>query len=64
MAITFRKPVPTPEQIKEEYQVPKHVSELKEKRDQEIKDVLAGKDNRFLVVIGPCSARNLAPMHR
>lgn len=56
MAITFRKPVPTPEQIKEEYQVPKHVAELKEKRDQEIKDVLAGKDNRFLVVIGPCSA--------
>ena len=56
MGITYKKPVPTPEQIREEYKVPQHVKELKAKRDQEIKDVIAGKDDRFLVIIGPCSA--------
>ena len=56
MGITYKKPVPTPEQIREEYKVPRHVKELKAKRDQEIKDVIAGKDDRFLVIIGPCSA--------
>ena len=56
MGITYKKPVPTPEQICEEYKVPKHVKELKAKRDQEIKDVITGKDDRFLVIIGPCSA--------
>ena len=58
MGINFKKPVPTPEEIRRDYQVPKHVAELKAKRDQEIKDVIAGKDDRFLVVIGPCSADN------
>ena len=56
MGITYKKPVPTPDQIREEYKVPQHVKELKAKRDQEIKDVIAGKDDRFLVIIGPCSA--------
>lgn len=56
MGITYKEPVPTPEQIRVEYKVPEHVAELKKKRDQEIKDVIAGKDNRFLVIIGPCSA--------
>ena len=56
MGITYKEPVPTPEQIRQEYKVPQHVAELKKKRDQEIKDVIAGKDDRFLVVIGPCSA--------
>ena len=53
MGINFRKAVPTPKEIKEQYPVPQHVVELKAKRDQEIKDVIAGKDDRFLVVIGP-----------
>ena len=58
MGINFRKAVPTPKEIKEQYPVPQHVVDLKAKRDQEIKDVIAGKDDRFLVVIGPCSADN------
>lgn len=31
---------------------------FKDKRDQELKDVITGKDQRFLLVIGPCSADN------
>lgn len=31
---------------------------FKDKRDQELRDVITGKDRRFLLVIGPCSADN------
>ncbi|MDE7269066.1 MAG: 3-deoxy-7-phosphoheptulonate synthase, partial [Acetatifactor sp.] len=31
---------------------------LKEQRDAEIRDVITGKSNKFLVIIGPCSADN------
>ena len=32
------------------------MAKIKEKRDKEIKDILSGKDDRLLVIIGPCSA--------
>lgn len=31
---------------------------FKDKRDQELRDVITGNDQRFLLVIGPCSADN------
>lgn len=31
---------------------------FKDKRDQELRDVITGKEQRFLLVIGPCSADN------
>ena len=35
MGINFKKPVPTPEEIREQYKVPQNVVDLKAKRDQE-----------------------------
>lgn len=32
--------------------------ELKAKRDREIRDVFTGKSDKFLAIIGPCSADN------
>ena len=34
------------------------IKALKEKRDQEIRDVFTGKSDKFLAIIGPCSADN------
>ena len=34
------------------------MQELKKQRDAEISNVIKGLDNRFLVIIGPCSADN------
>ncbi len=48
--------LPTPEKLKAEFPVTEEIKEIKEKRDQEIKDVFTGKDSRFLLIIGPCSA--------
>ena len=56
MSFQIIKKLPTPDEIKEQFPVPQHLIELKKQRDQEIKDVITGKSNKFLVIIGPCSA--------
>ncbi len=58
MSFEFIKKLPTPSEIREQYPVPQELAKLKEERDQEIKDVITGKSNKFLVIIGPCSADN------
>ena len=58
MSFTFLNQLPTPAEIKEQYPVSKEFTELKEQRDAMISDVITGKDDRFLLIIGPCSADN------
>ncbi len=56
MNIQRIKQIPAPEQIVEEIPFPPHLKKIKHKRDEDIKRVFEGKDDRFLLVIGPCSA--------
>lgn len=58
MSFEFIRKLPTPEEIKEQYPVPKEIAEMKAKRDAEIADVFTGKSDKFLMIIGPCSADN------
>ncbi len=58
MSFTFLNQLPTPAEIKEQYPVSKEFTELKKQRDAMISDVITGKDDRFLLIIGPCSADN------
>ncbi|MDE6701556.1 MAG: 3-deoxy-7-phosphoheptulonate synthase [Acetatifactor sp.] len=58
MSFEFIKKLPTPAEIREEYALPPELVRLKEQRDAEICDVITGKSNKFLVIIGPCSADN------
>ncbi len=58
MSFEFIKKLPTPDEIRAEYPVPEKMQELKKKRDSEISDVFTGKSDKFLVIIGPCSADN------
>lgn len=48
--------LPTPEALKEAFPLDENVKRIKKERDQIIQNILAGKDNRFLLIIGPCSA--------
>jgi len=58
MSFEYIKLLPTPDEIREQFPLPaKHV-ELKRKRDAEIRAVITGESNKFLVIIGPCSADN------
>ena len=58
MSFEFIKKLPTPDEIKEQFPLPKELAQLKMERDAEIRDVITGKSNKFLVIIGPCSADN------
>lgn len=58
MGFEFIKKLPTPAEIREQYPVPEHLVQLKAARDKEICDVIAGRNDKFLVIIGPCSADN------
>lgn len=58
MAFQFNQKLPIPKEIKERFPVPKELIAMKEKRDREITDVFTGKSDKFLAVIGPCSADN------
>ena len=56
MSFEFIQKLPTPEEIRDEFAVPKHLQELKKERDKMISDVFTGKSDKFLVIVGPCSA--------
>ena len=58
MSFQFISKLPTPEDIRTRFPVPEHLAQLKKQRDLEISDVITGKSNKFLVIIGPCSADN------
>lgn len=58
MGMKINKELPLPALLKEEYPLSKELAAVKEKRDREIRDVFTGKSDKFLVIIGPCSADN------
>ncbi len=58
MSFTYLKELPKPSEIKKQYPIPEKLAALKAERDRMISDVITGKDDRFLVIIGPCSADN------
>ena len=58
MSFEFVKKLPMPIEIKAQYPVSEEIAALKAVRDKEIKDVITGASDKFLVIIGPCSADN------
>lgn len=58
MSFNFVKKLPTPAQIREEYPVSAAVTQTKKERDEMIRKVFTGESDKFLVIIGPCSADN------
>lgn len=58
MNMIFKRKLPIPMEIKEEYPLSFELSQQKEKRDLELKKIFTGESDKFLIVIGPCSADN------
>jgi 3-deoxy-7-phosphoheptulonate synthase len=52
----FRRKLPVPMEIKEQYPLSPEATLIKEKRDKEIADIFKGESDRFIIIIGPCSA--------
>lgn len=58
MSMTIHNRLPEPEILKMEYPLSAELTEIKRTRDAEIKKVFTGESDKFLVIIGPCSADN------
>jgi len=58
MSMNFRRKLPVPKEIKELYPLNDKIKNIKTERDAMIADVFTGKSDKFLLIIGPCSADN------
>ncbi len=58
MGMRINTTLPLPAELKAEYPLSKELTEIKKKRDAEIRDIFTGKSDKFVVIVGPCSADN------
>jgi len=56
MNMDFKRKLPIPKEIKEQLPVTPEMAAIKAKRDEEIRAIFEGTDQRLILVIGPCSA--------
>ena len=56
MNMDFKRKLPIPNEIKERLPITPEMAAIKAKRDEEIKAIFEGLDDRLILVIGPCSA--------
>ena len=58
MKMEFYRKLPTPKEIKEQFPLTDEIIKTRDERDEVIKNIFEGKDDRLLLIIGPCSADN------
>lgn len=56
MNMNFIGKLPIPQEIKKQYPITPELEAIKAERDVEIKKVFTGESDKFILVIGPCSA--------
>ena len=56
MNAEFLRKLPTPKEIKEMYPVTEELAKIKAANDEEIKKIFTGESDKFILIIGPCSA--------
>ena len=56
MSMEFHRKLPIPKKVKREYALNETMVAVKEERDRQIRDVFEGRSDKFLLIIGPCSA--------
>ena len=54
--------IPSAQEICARTPLPADLAKVKAERDALVKDVIAGRSNRLLVIVGPCSAHESAPV--
>ena len=62
MSMIFHQKLPIPREIKEQYPLSPEIADKKASRDAEIRKVFTGESNKFLLIIGPCSADSEEPV--
>ena len=54
--MTVRRKLPSPAELRARIPLSPEGQAAKVRRDREIADILSGRDDRILLIIGPCSA--------
>ena len=62
MQMNFHRKLPIPQEVKKEFPLTERMAKVKEARDQDIRAVFEGSLDKFILVIGPCSADLQAPV--
>ena len=58
MNMEFRRKLPIPKDIKEMFPISSEYAAEREAKVKELEDILAGRSDKFILLIGPCSADN------
>lgn len=58
MSFEYLRKIPSVNEIIHEMPLPENLCRLKKERDKEISRVFKGESDKFLIIIGPCSADN------
>lgn len=56
MSFTSIKPILSPAEFMKEIPMPSELKTIKAERDAELKSIIEGKSDKFVVIVGPCSA--------
>ena len=62
MQMTFHRKLPIPQEVKEEFPLTEHMKQVKAARDEAINAVFDGSSDKFILIVGPCSADHSEPV--
>ena len=62
MSMNFHRKLPIPKAVKEDFPLTSQMASVKARRDNQIRAVFEGKSDKFLLIIGPCSADHKEPV--
>ena len=62
MSMNFHRKLPIPKEVKEEFPLNERMAQVKAERDAQIKAVFEGSLDKFILVVGPCSADHSEPV--
>ena len=62
MNMEFVRKLPIPKDVKEEFPLTEKMAQVKKARDEEISAIFDGESDKFLLIIGPCSADQREPV--
>ena len=62
MQMHFHRKLPIPQEVKAEFPLTARMAQVKQARDADIKAVFDGHSDKFILIIGPCSADHSEPV--
>lgn len=62
MNMNFQRKIPIPQEVKKEFSLTEKMKQVKEERDEQIRRVFEGTSDKFILIIGPCSADHREPV--